>query len=165
MGVSMAAHTLVHYTESWPIAVSCIYGQEHSEEALSAAYATWTEYLLRGPHVLIVDMTQGNAGSTAPQRARTAEWLEQNESLLREGRQLAHVLVFDSALVRGIVTAVFWLRRPVAPHHVAPNRIEAIEIAVSTLAGAGIRVTPAQIELARRAGLTAGLSPDTVGKS
>ena len=148
----MAAKTIVHHLESWPIVVSNISGKEHTEDTLRDAYAAWTEFMHRGPHVLILDMTEGNAGSTAAQRARVADWIEANEGLLRAGRQLAHVLIFDSAMVRGIVTAVFWLRPPANPHFTARSIDEAVDIAVARLKAEGIAVTDAQAAAARRAG-------------
>jgi hypothetical protein len=148
----MSGKTIVHHLESWPIVVSNIYGEEHSEETLRDAYASWTEFMVRGPHVLILDMTQGTAGATAAQRARVAAWIEENDALLRGRRQLAHILIFDSAVMRGIVTAVFWLRPPANPHYAARNIDEAVDIAIKCLRQHGVEVSAAKVDAARRAG-------------
>jgi hypothetical protein len=148
----MSAKTIVHHLETWPIVVSNIYGKVHSEETLREAYDAWTDFMIRGKHVLILDMTQGNAGATAAQRARVAEWIQQNVALLQARRQLAHVLVFDSAIVRGIVTAVFWLRPPANPHFAAATMNQAVDYAVASLKEAGVAIAPQQIAAARRLG-------------
>jgi hypothetical protein len=148
----MSAQTIVHHLECWPIVVSNIYGKEHSDATLNAAYQAWTSFMHRGPHVLLMDMTEGTAGATAAQRARVATWLEQNDALLRSGRQLAHVLIFDSAVMRGIVTAVFWLRPPANPHFAAATIDAAVDYALDVLEEHGIPISPERIAAARRAG-------------
>lgn len=148
----MSAKTIVHHLETWPIVVSTIYGKVHSEETLQEAYDAWTDFMIRGPHVLILDMTQGTAGATAAQRARVAEWLHTNKALLQARRQLAHVLVFDSAIMRGIVTAVFWLHPPANPHFAAANMNKAVDYAVASLQEAGVAIAPQHIAAARRLG-------------
>lgn len=148
----MAARTIEHHLDSWPVVVSNIYGQEHTEQALKDAYASWTSFMHRGPHVLIMDMTAGTAGATAAQRAKVAEWIEANDELLRSKKQLAHIMVVNSAVVRGVITAVFWLRPPANPHHVVSNLDEAVDRAVSVLSQAGIDVAPDRVARARTLG-------------
>jgi hypothetical protein len=143
------ASTIVHRTDTWPIVVSTIFGKEHSEETLRDAYAQWTGFMQRGPHVLIMDMTRGTAGATAAQRARVAAWLEENEPLFKAGKQLAHVMVIDNPVIRGVVTAVFWLRPPANPHYTARTLSEAVDIAVRCLREANLRVSPEAIASAR----------------
>lgn len=148
----MAGKTIVTRTDTWPIVVSAIYGKEHSEAMLREAYALWTELMLRGPHVLIMDMTLGTAGATAAQRARVAAWIEANAALLKAKRQLAHIFVCDSAVVRGVITAVEWLRPPVNPHYTTRNLDEAVDQAVTCLRQESIAVPPTLIAAARQAG-------------
>jgi hypothetical protein len=148
----MAQRTIEHHLSCWPIVVSNIYGQEHSEQDLREAYAAWTSFMHRGPHVLIMDMTAGTAGATAAQRAKVAEWIEANEALLRSQKQLAHIMVVNSAVVRGIITAVFWLRPPANPHHVVASVDEAVDRAASVLQQAGITVPADRIARARLLG-------------
>lgn len=145
----MQSPTILHRTDSWPIAVSAIFGKEHSEQALHDAYAQWSAFLRRGPHVLIMDMTRGTAGATAAQRARVATWISQNQALLKE-RQLAHVMVMDSPIIRGIVTAVSWLRPSASPQYATATLEEAVERAAACLAQAGIQVSAEQLARARR---------------
>jgi hypothetical protein len=148
----MSAKTIVHRTDTWPIAVSVIYGKAHTEETLNEAYRVWTHYMQRGPHVLIVDMTHGNAGATPAQRAKVAAWIGQNEAELKARRQLAHVLVIDSAVVRGIVTAVTWLKPPANPQYPARNMDDAVDYALACLKEAGIAIDPRFAAVARLAG-------------
>lgn len=136
----MANKTIVSHSHAWPIAISTIYGTHHSDEMLAEAYAEWSAFMVRGPHVLVVDMTRGNAGATPKQRASMADWVKRNEGDLRARKQLAHVLVVNSAVVRGIITAVAWLKPPANPQYVTASMQDAIDYAMSTLRGAGVEV-------------------------
>jgi hypothetical protein len=144
--------TIVHHTDHWPIVISQHYGTEHSETTLQEAHDAWVAFMNRGQHVLILDLTQGNAGATAAQRRRMATWLAQNEALLKSGRQLAHVLVVNSAVVRGIITAVSWIRPPANPEYTAKDLNDAVDLAVRCLSEAGIDVDPQVVRAARHAG-------------
>lgn len=143
--------TIVHHTDHWPIVISQHYGTEHSETTLQEAFDAWVAFMNRGLHVLILDLTHGNAGATAAQRRRMAAWIAQNERLLKS-RQLAHVLVVNSAVVRGIITAVSWIRPPANPQHTAKNMNEAVDLAVLRLREAGIEVDPQVVRAARGMG-------------
>jgi hypothetical protein len=145
----MQPRTIVHRSDTWPVVVSAIFGKEHSEQALNEAYAQWTEFLRRGQHVLIMDMTRGTAGATAAQRARVAAWIEQNQALLKQ-HQLAHIMVMDSPIIRGIVTAVAWLRPSASPQLATSTLDEAVDRAVSYLRQAGISVAPELVARARQ---------------
>src|SRR5687768_10069029 len=102
----MAAKTVVHHVESWPVVICKVRGNEHSAEMFDQVFHEWTAFMLRGQHVLIADMLEGTMGHTAANRAQIADWVKANDALLRKRKQLAHILVFDSAILRGIVTAV-----------------------------------------------------------
>ena len=144
----MQPRTILHRSDTWPIVVSAIFGEDHTEQALNEAYAQWTSFLRRGPHVLITDMTRGTAGATAAQRARVAQWINENQALLKE-RQLAHIMVMDSPIIRGVVTAVAWLRPSASPQHATASLHEAVDRAVACLSQAGVSVSPDLIARAR----------------
>ncbi|HEX6239325.1 MAG TPA: hypothetical protein VFZ61_00470, partial [Polyangiales bacterium] len=63
----------------------------------------------------------------------------------------AHVMVMDSPIIRGIVTAVAWLRPSASPQYATATLAEAVERAVACLAQRGIRVGPDVIARAGRA--------------
>ncbi len=147
----MQTSSIINRTEGWPLVVANIHGSAHSERALDEAYASWIKLMNRGRHVLILDITQGNIASTAKDRARAADWVTKNEALMKS-RQLANVLVATSTVVRGLVTAVFWIKQPAIPTFVVSNIDEAVDRAVACLGAAGVAVSADAIAAARRAG-------------
>jgi stage II sporulation SpoAA-like protein len=74
-------------------------------------------FALPGKKVCVIDLTHATPGS-ARQRKLQAEWIQKHEGALEEGFAAAAV-VTDSAVIRGTVTAVFWLRPLPIPTHVA----------------------------------------------
>lgn len=74
-------------------------------------------FALPGKKVCVIDLTHATPGS-ARQRKLQAEWIQKNESALAQGFAAAAV-VTDSAVIRGTVTAVFWIRPLPIPTHVA----------------------------------------------
>jgi len=74
---------------------------------------------LPGKKVGIVDLTHADAG-TAKQRRMHAEWIGGHKQALAHAFSAA-VIVTDNALIRGTVTAVFWVAPLPLPTHVAPT--------------------------------------------
>jgi hypothetical protein len=149
----MTSETIVNHSGAWPIVVVTIHGTVHSDDVLNAAMTEWIDYMARGPHVLIIDLTQGNAGTTAAQRAliarRVGGWMKGGNFTSSLRNQLAMILVFDNAIVRGIITAVHWLLPLPSQYVTATNMDQAMEIAVAELAKAGISLTPSRVAEAR----------------
>ena len=90
----------------------------YSDEELYALLRQVEGVLARpGKKVGIVDLTLADAG-TAKQRRVHAEWIGAHKrELAREFAAAA--IVTDSALIRGTVTAVFWIAPLPLPTHVA----------------------------------------------
>ena len=74
-------------------------------------------FAMPGKKVCVIDLTHAKPGS-ARQRKLQAEWIQKHEGALEEGFAAAAV-VTDSAVIRGTVTAVFWIRPLPIPTHVA----------------------------------------------
>ena len=74
------------------------------------AYLSILKRIIRLPSrkVGLIDCSEATV-ATPSQRRRTAEFIGEHEALLRRDF-LACAIVLDSALLRGAVTAVFWLR-------------------------------------------------------
>ncbi|HKU36965.1 MAG TPA: STAS/SEC14 domain-containing protein [Polyangiales bacterium] len=74
---------------------------------------------LPGSKACLIDLCEATAGS-ARQRKLQGEWIREHESLLARDF-VAAAIVTDSAVIRGTVTAVFWIRPLPMPTHVAPT--------------------------------------------
>jgi DNA-binding transcriptional regulator YbjK len=73
-------------------------------------YLSQLDDVLRTPgrKVAIIDLLTAVAPPASQRRAQAA-WIERNEALLRQNFT-ATAIVTDSALIRGVVTAIFWVR-------------------------------------------------------
>ena len=79
------------------------------------------------------------AGGTPPtQRKRQAEWQREHERAIRE-YSLGTAFAISSALVRGDLTAIFWVQPLPNPYFIAVSLAEAERWALAQLAAAGLR--------------------------
>jgi hypothetical protein len=67
----------------------------------------------------LIDLTGAKPGS-ATQRQMQANWIGEREEVLARGFSAA-ALVTDSAIIRGAITAVFWIRPLPFPTQVTPT--------------------------------------------
>ncbi len=84
----------------------------------------------------ILDATA--AGNTpAVQRRMQADWLKRNEDLLRQW-SAGTAFVITSPIVRGLLTAIFWMSPMAAPHTIVASLDEAEHWAASQLRARGV---------------------------
>lgn len=85
------------------------YVGDYSDAEL-AEFLTGLDMLLKQPgrKVCLFDLTKATTG-TARQRQTQAAWIGKNEEALARDFAAA-AIVTDSAIVRGTVTAIFWIR-------------------------------------------------------
>ena len=74
----------------------------------------------------------------AAQRKRQAEWIESNREDLRRYTK-GTAFVINNPLMRGALTAIFWLTRYETPYVVVATLEAAEEWALNRLAEAGLR--------------------------
>lgn len=107
----------------------------------TASTAEFEEYLRllrvnlgrRQPTAVVVD-SRKMVTMSAAQRKRQAEWIDSNrEDLLRFTRGTAFVI--NNPLMRGALTAIFWLTRYETPYVVVATLEEAEAWALAQLAG------------------------------
>ncbi len=92
------------------------------------------------PRVIIHDARA--AGHNPPtQRKLQAEWLKKHDARLRE-ITLGSVFVIDSALVRGILTAILWLQPLAMPHEVCGTVEEALDWSAKRLKERNLALVP-----------------------
>lgn len=100
------------------------YVGDYSDEEL-AAFLSEIDAVLKEPgqKVGVIDLIEATPGS-AKQRKTQADWIRANEQLLAQSFRAA-AIVTDNALVRGTVTAVFWIRPLPMPTHMAATIADA----------------------------------------
>ena len=92
---------------------------------------------------------EARAGLRPPPEIRKmqAEWLEQNQEYMKRS-VLGIAFVIDNKLVRGALTAIFWVSRPPVPYRVFATLEEAIAHGVARCDAAKVEVPAAARERA-----------------
>jgi hypothetical protein len=89
----------------------------------------------------ITDISQMRDMPPAHQRHFTAEWLKRTEGLARMA-SVGSAHVTPSVLLRGILTAVFWISPPNTPSTFVATREEAMLRGIRLLEAEGARLPP-----------------------
>lgn len=109
---------------------------------VSAVTERMRSRLRRGsPLVYAIQDNRGFPPAGAAERKILGEWMEKEFDLIRSS-SIGVGFVIDSALVRGALTAVFWLSRLPAPYRVHPSLDEALRVAIEQVEAAGLQVAP-----------------------
>jgi hypothetical protein len=109
-----------------------------TDALVDALLAELAEHLMRGePYVLLFDLSTTRVPN-AIQRRKLAEHMATHEATIRSlVRGLA--IVAPNALVRGMVTAMFWIVPPPVASHMCGSHAEAIEWARGVMPSAELR--------------------------
>jgi len=122
-----------HDESQWPIVISRSIGESQDSD-ISAYIASHEASVRRGKHVVVLDASKGQAMNTK-HRKQVADWIQANARRLEQAR-LGLALVSSSAVVRGIVTATYWLSPPPYRYQAFKTMDDAKEWARKLLAGA-----------------------------
>ena len=104
-------------------------------QALACLKELW-EGTPRGEKSFMVTDLSRARGSTANSRKIAAEFMAQNGELQKRA-SLGGALIVTSSVMRGVITAVFWIRPPSQPTKIASTRDEAILYGLDALEAAG----------------------------
>jgi hypothetical protein len=120
------------YTELEPIRIQ-FQVDRVSEAALRDHLEAQTEELRRsvraGRRAYLIIAAQGELRPPPEVRKLQAEWIEEQRELIAQ-TSIGMGFVIDSPLVRGALTAIFWITRPPVPYKVHPTLAEALAHAV-----------------------------------
>lgn len=114
-----------------------------STDAEFRAYLDETTRIMitrKSPTVTIVD-SRGSSRVPPSQRKMQADWINQYSNLLAKW-SLGTAFVIDSPLVRGALTAIFWLQRLPMEYVVVGTRAEAERWAAERLRSVGLELPP-----------------------
>jgi hypothetical protein len=141
-------------TVEWPIVVMD-WPESRVPEAELRASLDYLEQLMlecqghREMSYQVTDLTRIKELPSAVQRQYAGDWVKRNWELLKTV-SLGGVNVAPSAVVRGTVTAVYWIQRPPTPVAFIATRAEAMLHAVAVLEGAHVPLPPSVRELRDR---------------
>ncbi len=120
-------------TSQWPVTVVTPEGLVSTEE-LNTFFAAYADMLKRKRDVyaLIVDLRRAS-DMPAAQRKVLTDFMKKQEAVAGM-RCAGTALVFESALMRAVLTAIFWVKNPPQEVRVFGNVHEAMEWAPQALA-------------------------------
>lgn len=119
----------------WPLIYVRLHGTLTDAE-WESFLKTSTEQVKRGRHVHITD-TSTQVTPNAKQRALATKYMEATDELTR-ANVLGSAVVVGSEVMRGALSAVFWLRKPAAPTSVHTDVAEAITWCEGQLRSGGL---------------------------
>lgn len=132
----------IHIDDSaFPLVVIRYVGSTSDEEF--QRYLSRMEELVvarREINAVILDASKADA-ATAKQRKMQADWMKGHEAALRR-YCVGNAFVITSTVVRGALTAIFWLQPPAAPSSVFGSFAAAEAWALEQLAAAGAPASP-----------------------
>lgn len=116
---------------------------EQTDEELRARLDDYKTRLLESQSkhmrdITILEFTTSNEYSPQQRRIQS-EWNRECETLLREV-ELSMIFVTSSLLMRGVITAVFWVAPPPFPHEVCDDVHEALARAFEVCEHEGVAV-------------------------
>lgn len=135
----MDSNALVTDTSAWPLVITRMYGTEQTAANLQGLFRQWEDCFARGVHGLLIDASHGRMGHDAKQRAQIGNWMSANLDNMRRCH-VCSVIVTQSSLTMGIITAVMWLVRPPRYHGVVNSVQVAVDICLAKLVEAGVSV-------------------------
>lgn len=146
----MTASSIVTDVRHFPLVLVTLPSKQVGDDDVSRFVNDQRALLARGErHYVVADATKSIAFS-APHRRRLADWLEESEPLAKE-LSIGMAIVIASPIIRGALTAVFWMKKPPMPTKLCATLDEAIAAAILTLADNGIDVPLSAHDLLPRA--------------
>jgi hypothetical protein len=121
-------------TSGWPVVVVHLPAAVSDEEVQLYLEALRVLRERREPYALIVDANRSR-GFSARQRQMQADYIQSGIEMSRRYLK-AFAFVAESPMQRGMLTAIFWIRRPEWPHGVFRTLMDADAWARSLLSPA-----------------------------
>ncbi|HEU4404153.1 MAG TPA: STAS/SEC14 domain-containing protein [Polyangiaceae bacterium] len=109
-------------TSGWPLVRITFLG-EASDEAFQRYLDEYAALIKRGLYVTIYD-ARASRNTKAKNRRLQAEWLRKHDAIVRRNC-LGVAFCVSSPLIRGAITAVFWLQPPPMPYFITESIAEA----------------------------------------
>jgi hypothetical protein len=138
-------------TVNWPIILIEFPEKRVPDEALLSTLAylesLWQEAVRRHEKLfMITDLTKMREVTPANQRRATAEWMKRNVHLGAVA-SVGGATVTPSAILRGIITAVYWVQPPTKPMFAVATRREAVLKGIQMLKAENVPVPRRVLEL------------------
>jgi hypothetical protein len=138
-------------SDDWPIVLTEFPEERVSDAALHALFRHIEELMREAEATgeklfIITDLTRMHHVAPASQRKYAGEWIQRTAMLARTA-SVGGAQVTPSSILRGLVTAIFWLKPPPTPAIFVATRGEAIARGIEMLLAANVRLSPRLLEL------------------
>ena len=115
---------MLRVDDAWPIVVFAGIEPVSADDIQSFLNGSDEVLKRKEPHAIIVDMSQMSPVNP-DMRRKVAAWLAEHQEELKKYR-LGSAIVVKSNVIRGIITAIYWLQPPPYPYSICSNRDEAL---------------------------------------
>lgn len=122
--------------QAWPLITMTWPERSITDADLDAFIAKSRVHLLRGQHV-VLHLAEHGSGLVSRQRRRMAQYVKDNEALLRKS-MLAGAIVVKHPVMRAMVIAINWLAPAPFPQRLFAKREDAEAWLTEQLAAAGL---------------------------
>lgn len=141
-------------TVDWPIMLLEFTEHRVADDDLRTVLARFEEimresYKTREKFSLVTDLSAIRHLPSASQRKIAADWVNGTRELTSL-TNLGGANVTPSAVIRGLITAIYWLARPATPAAFVATRDEAMRQAIRWLEEAGALLPPSVMALKER---------------
>jgi hypothetical protein len=138
-------------TVDWPVVLLEVTEHRATDDDLRAALGRFEAIMReacksREKFSLVTDLSRLRHLPPASQRKIAADWVN-STSELQKITNLGGANVTPSAIIRGIVTAIYWLAKPPTPAAFVATREEAMHQAIRWLEEAGTLLPPSLLVL------------------
>lgn len=135
----MSSSSIVTDVSRFPLVVVTLPSEQVSDGDIDRFVEDQRALLARRDRHYVVADASNSVAFSAAHRRRLADWLEESESLALE-RSIGMGIVIANPIIRGAVTAVFWLKRPPMPTKLHATVSEAVATGIGALEVHGINV-------------------------
>jgi hypothetical protein len=138
-------------TVDWPVLLMEMTEHRVTDDDLRAALARFEDVMReclksREKFALVTDLSRLRHLPPPSQRKIAADWVN-STSGLQKITNLGGANVTPSAIIRGIITAIYWIARPATPAAFVATRDEAMQQAIRWLEEAGALLPPSVVVL------------------
>jgi len=129
-------------SDAFPLMISVI-GDNLSDDDYHALFAAWDEIVARKqPFVSLVDLRMARTMPHPTQRAMIGAWMRKVDATMSK-YSVGSANVIISPLVRGALTAIQWIHRPVVAQATFGTMLEACDWCIERLQRNRVPLTPA----------------------
>lgn len=123
-------------TTFWPV-VRCTPRGDMTDADYQTLFREFQKLWDKGDKFFVITDTRHSSNASAKQRQLIGDWMKANSASIRR-TSLGSVVIVESAIVRGALTAINWIAQPDLQNDYVKSWEQALELALKALEKAGL---------------------------